>query len=179
MDFSEKHRVPIEDLTPSDAASPHKKFLDHWLALRRDRLMPAYSDFDPIEAPWALPHIFVLDALPDGDFAYRIAGAVLEDRYNRTLRGARISDIMQPDGAKSILKRWGMVRDMPAGCYVVTNHASKQGGYVTGQRLILPLGDDGQNTNHLVAITSFISRSSLALHLIGDQQVKLLKWSRL
>lgn len=148
MEFGKDQRVPIVDLAPADASTLHKRFLELWLRLRGDRMIPAFSDFEPTLAPWALAHIFVVDVLPQDDFVYRIAGSNHAGRYKRNLKGARITDIMQPDGAASILARWRIVQDMPAAFFVVTDHLSREASYVLGERMVLPMGNDGTNPSH-------------------------------
>ncbi|MEQ8585707.1 MAG: PAS domain-containing protein [Thalassobaculaceae bacterium] len=171
--------VPIQDLAPPSASLVHRNFLAHWLNLRGENVMPSFSDIDPVNVPWALAYIFVVDALPDGDFVYRIAGSEIEDRYNRSLKGARVSEIMQAAGTRSILQRWAAVRDTPAGFYVESSHFSESGRIVEGERIVLPLGNDRLHTTHLIGITRFHSPSTLNAHLLGDQQVRSIQWASL
>ncbi|MEQ8334066.1 PAS domain-containing protein [Nisaea sp.] len=179
MEIQKDILVPISDLVPPDASTLHHRFLGHWLALRGDRAMPSFADLDPVDIPWALAHIFVVDILPGDDFVYRITGDNHTQRYGRNLKGARITDIMKAEGATAILKRWREVRDRPAGFFVVTDHMSTQGFHVLGERMVLPFANDGVTPSHLVGITNFVSETSLATGLVGDQRVRLFRWSHI
>lgn len=178
MEFQKDTLVTVSDLVPSDASTLHHRFLGYWLALRGERAMPSFADLDPVDIPWALASIFVVDIRPGDDFVYRITGDNHTQRYGRNLKGARITDIMHAEGATAILKRWREVRDRPAGFFVVTDHMSMQGFHVLGERMVLPFANDGVTPSHLVGITNFVSESSLATGLVGDQRVKLFRWSR-
>ncbi|WP_193180654.1 PAS domain-containing protein [Nisaea sediminum] len=178
MNFNEEERVPIAELAPHDGARLHLRFLDYWLRLRGRHAMPSYADLDPVDFPWALPNIFVVEILPGGDFVYRIAGEEHTQRYRRNLKGLRLSDIMQSDAAEAITERWRLILDMPAAFFILTDHHSEQGASVLGERLVLPLGNDRATPTHLVGITNFLSTSSFAGSLTGDQKVKYFRWSR-
>lgn len=171
--------VPISDLLPKDASPVHRGFLDYWLRLRGDRAMPSFKDFDPVEVPSALSQIFVVDAMPDGSFVYRVAGSEIEDRYNRSLKGAKLEEIMQPTGAHSILERWRRVRDIPAAFYVDTNHRASSGRSVRGERLVVPMGEDGEPARQIIGVTLYRASSRLDTTLIGDQEVVWSAWSSL
>ncbi|WP_420404991.1 PAS domain-containing protein [Nisaea sp.] len=178
MEFREEDRYPIAELAPREDAYLHRRFLDYWLELRGGRAMPAYAELDPVEFPWALPNIFVTEALPEGDFVYRIAGEEHTQHYRRNLKGARLSDIMQPEAAKAILERWQMLIEMRAAFFIVTDHQSDAGASVLGERMVLPLGNDHTTPTHLVGITNFLSSSAYAGSLLGDQRVRYVRWSR-
>lgn len=178
-EFREEACAPIDDLVPADASALHKKFLAHWLALRGQRRMPAYKDLDPCNIPWALANIFVLEVLPEDDFVYRLAGDEHSQRYRRNLKGARIGDIMQSEGAAAILQRWRTARAMPAAYFLVTDHRSTQGSHVLGERMVLPFAGASGAPSHLVGVTDFVGQSRLADDLAGDQRVKFFRWARI
>lgn len=179
MTLEDKDLVPLSELVPPDGFILHQRFLDYWLRLRGDRVMPSYRDLDPVDIPWALAYIFVLEVTPSGDFVYRIASDGHSKWYRRNLKGAKLEDIMQPEDAEEILGRWRMARDIPAGFFVVTDHRSTQGVRVLGERMVLPMGQDNKAATHLVGVTKFAAESELAESLLGDQQVRLVRWSRL
>jgi hypothetical protein len=178
MEFNEEDRVPVEELAPRDGTRLHRRFLDYWLTLRDGHAMPSYADIDPVDFPWALPNIFVVEVLAGGDFVYRIAGEEHTQRYRRNLKGMRLSDIMQSGAAEAISKRWRLMLEIPAAFFILTDHQSEQGASVLGERLVLPLGNDRRTPTHLIGITNFLSTSSFAGSLTGDQKVKYFRWSR-
>lgn len=177
MEFNEEKRLPIAELASRDGARLHQRFLDHWIKLRGPHAMPSYADLDPVEFPWALANIFVVEVQPGTDFVYRIAGEEHTQRYRRNLKGARVTDIMQPEAAEAIFERWRLVLDLPAAFFIVTHHKSDEGDSVRGERLVLPLGNDRSNPTHLVGITNFLGISTYTGSLLGDQRVEYFRWS--
>ncbi|WP_281684353.1 PAS domain-containing protein [Thalassobaculum salexigens] len=147
--------VPLEALVGSDAPRAMHDFVKYWIDKRGEAWMPAFGDIDPVEIPWALSRIYVVDVLPDGDFVYRLAGEAVAERYDRTLKGTRISDLFSDRSADLILERWRRVASGPSAYYSYTQHASIRGPSVTARRVMLPLGGDGRTADRLLGFAVF------------------------
>ena len=117
--------------------------------------MPAFEDIDPIDIPWALRNLYLLRALPGGDFVYRLAGEALTEQYGGTLKGKRISDLYVARSAQVIQERWQRVVAEPAGCYTDTDHPVDNDTFLAARRVTLPLGADGQAADHVIGIAVF------------------------
>lgn len=141
-------------LRPDDPA-PLQRFVTYWADRRQGRVMPSFDDIDPIDIPWALRNLYVLRVLPDGDFAYRLAGEALAERYGGTLKGKRISDLYVKSSATVIRGRWQRVVEEPAGCYTDTEHPLGTDKLLAAQRITLPLGADGRTADHVIGIAAF------------------------
>ena len=119
------------------------KLFDYWCGKRQGRPMPAKEDIDPIEIPWALNRIFLMDYSPDDGFRYRLAGEEISKVFGHgNLRGLRFADIMSEEGARTVEERWTtMVRDrsilsMTGMIYYAAERSA------VGERLLMPLADD-------------------------------------
>jgi hypothetical protein len=131
----------------------------YWDDLRGDRWAPRRAEVDPLDLPWALPHIFLGDCDPaDGSFRYRVAGSEIEEVFaeytdRNSLRGAALTDILPPDQAALVMRRWaplverGMVVYMRGWIYFAAGRAA------VGERLLLPLSDDGATTTGFLGYT--------------------------
>lgn len=104
--------------------------------------MPARRDVDPLEIPWALSKIFLIDYEPPDVFRYRLAGQEVSDVFGRNLKGCTLEDILSPDGHVRVTKRWMNL--------VETKSVIAMKGLVylpadripVGERLLLPLAEE-------------------------------------
>lgn len=147
--------VPIDHLLGPDDPERMRDFVQYWMSRRGDNLMPAFSDVDPVDIPWALSQIYIVEARSDGDFIYRLAGEAIVQRYSRPLKGVRITDLFGAQTSVPILARWCRVIAGPAGYYSYSQHTSNRAISVRARRVLLPLGEDGQTADHLVGFTVF------------------------
>ncbi|MEQ8251392.1 MAG: PAS domain-containing protein [Oceanibaculum nanhaiense] len=124
----------------------------YWQGKRNGRPMPARSDIDPTEIPWALPQIFLVDYTPESGFRYRLSGTELSSIYGHSnLKGMTLEDILGPEGAAVVTGRWlplveqKQVLCMKGVVYLPTDRTA------IGERLMLPLADvaDGPVTGLL------------------------------
>lgn len=166
-------------LLPADAPALLHRIVDFWDAKRGDRLMPSYDDIDPIDIPWALSRLYVLRVVAGGEFVYRLAGTEVERPYCRPLKGTRISDLYPPQSARVIQERWTRVAREPACCYTDTEHPSPHDTFVSAQRVTMPLGQDGQNADHVLGM-AVVDRVRLDDRpLIGGAVIRGVTWANL
>lgn len=120
-----------------------QRLFAYWRGKRNGRPMPARSDIDPTEIPWALPQIFLVDYTPGSGFRYRLAGTELSSIYGHSnLKGMTLEDILGPEGAAVVTGRWlplvehKQVLCMKGVVYLPTDRTA------IGERLMLPLSDE-------------------------------------
>lgn len=128
------------------------KLLDYWRSKRCGRAMPSRKDIDPIEIPWALSRIFLVDYdLADG-FHYRLAGAEVAAAFGRgNMKGLRFSDFFSPERVRSVEQRWmplvthRSIAVMTGMIYLAADRSC------VGERLLMPLAEtpDGPVTGIL------------------------------
>ncbi len=69
-----------------------RQLFDYWLQRSASGGLPGRSDISPADIPRLLPHLSLLDVLPDaGGFRYRLAGSRLRDIFDREVTGTVIA----------------------------------------------------------------------------------------
>lgn len=176
-DFTPDQEVEIGDLVPDGVTGAVRDFHAYWLSARGARRMPSFRDIDPVDIPWALSRIFVIDALPGGDFRYRLAGEEIARRYDQPMKGARIGDIMEAASAIRITAWWRLIVDRRVASFVMTDHPSRTGVPVSGMRLTLPLSDDDDTVTHLLGFTHFVDKREGFNQIVGRHHLKSMTWA--
>jgi hypothetical protein len=75
--------------------------------------------------------------------------------FGYSLRGKRLSEIIEPHMLDAVRQRYLHVLNTPGVVYAVGRVYMRVGGYREGERLILPLSDDGVNGTHLFGVTDY------------------------
>ena len=143
-----------------------RRLADYWRSKREARAMPRREDIDPVDIPWALSRLYIVDYDRERDtYRYRVAGARIEDFFEeptrrRSLRGATIDDLLPADWAELAHMRWrplvadGSIVYMRGTIYPVADRVP------VGARLLLPLSDgDDSVVTGLMGITDYEWRS--------------------
>jgi len=69
----------------------------YWLSLRKDGALPARRDVDPLQIPLLLPHVMLVEALPDEqDFRYRLVGTHIARIHGADNTGKCVSECFAP-----------------------------------------------------------------------------------
>jgi hypothetical protein len=125
-----------------------------WFDTRGERLMPAPCDVNPIEIPSVLAQIWLCDYLPQsGRFRYRLAGEEINDFWGFNLGGKYLDEIIPAERLAPATDKCRMAIELPAiiynrGCLSLTEEITRK-----GERIILPLSDDGRTVNALLGAT--------------------------
>lgn len=119
-----------------------RRFADHWQSLRPAGGFPSRRDLDPTGFPWALPHIYILDAVPAPDYwRYRLAGNEITGAFRRnSFRGLSLSDLMSPAARELVHRRWAPVAE-GVGVFMSGAIYSNSENFRNGGRLLLPLSE--------------------------------------
>ncbi len=123
----------------------------HWLAARAGRPMPARRSLDATAMPATLPHLFLYEFQPDsGRFYCRLSGAEINLVVGRTCARHYLDELFTPPVFAVVVERYSRVVRTPTLAYMrgIINMAN--GFRVPGERLILPLSDDGKVANGLI-----------------------------
>lgn len=128
-----------------------RRLIGYWFDKRGARAMPARANVDPVEIPWALGRIWLCDyAAESGRFRYRLAGEFINSFWGRNIAGKHLDEIVPPDRLRSVTKKVRTARERPAIVHdrislSLTDEIAK-----SGERVILPLSDDGERVNALL-----------------------------
>jgi len=127
----------------------------YWLSRRAGRPMPARTDIDPIDIPWALSRLFLVDCLTDAGtgadggrwrYRYRLAGEEIETVFRgilgrHSVRHAWLDEMLSPDKLVTVMQRW---RPLPESGHIIYMHGMiyrMADSFAWGGRLMLPLAD--------------------------------------
>ena len=135
-----------------------REFISVWAGLRRDRRMPAWSDVRPAQFKGVLSIIWAwtYDAAAE-DFVGRIAGEQINAVFGMNIRGQTMSKVYSGHDYVHMLARHRRVMSEPAlfgGTGLVFRHLDR---FDVGERVILPLGNDGANGDTILGATDFKS----------------------
>lgn len=132
------------------------RLAQYWLSRRNGAELPLRSSIDPLDMPWALPKLYLVDCVrvdpataADGGhwrYRYRLAGEQIEAMYitetRASIRGQWLDDIIPADGIAAVMERWRplpeqhMVLYMHGMIYRLSHRVAR------GGRLMLPLCDE-------------------------------------
>jgi hypothetical protein len=132
------------------------RLLDHWRGLRQGRLMPGWRDIDPTALAPILPFVWSwkYDRFSNA-FTGRLAGDRINSIVGRSLRQMPMVEFFSPVDYQRIFQRLRRVVTEPSivlQCGLVFQHEGHQG---FGERLILPLADDGENGDGVIGVTTY------------------------
>lgn len=130
-----------------------RAFLQYWLSLRGGRRLPSRRDLDPVDIPWALPLLWLCEVAGPNSYRYRLAGETINEVYGRSLAGLYLVDLIRPEGYALVSSRYDAAVEGPAVVHSIGRIYARSDRHYRGERLILPLSDDGDRVHHLIGIT--------------------------
>jgi hypothetical protein len=139
-----------------------RHLLAYWYDKRGERTLPALKDIDPTDIPWVLGQIWLCDRLVDsGRFRYRLAGEKINAFWGHSIAGKYPDEFIPPDRLQSTTEKLAMACELPAIihdriCLSLTEEIAQN-----GERVILPLSDDGRSVNVLLGAAQFTWRRDL------------------
>lgn len=116
----------------------------HWLGARGGRAMPSRRAIDPTAMPASLPHLFVYDYDPTaGRFFCRLAGEEINVVAGTACSRRYFDEIFPPAIVAIVGERYRCVVTTPTLAHMRGTIRMVNGMRVPGERLLLPLSDDG------------------------------------
>jgi hypothetical protein len=146
----------FQDIERAAATPALKAVARHWNDARGTRRMPSWADIKPsaIAAHLAIVWSYRYDRASD-TFTGRLAGEKITAIFGKSLRGLPMTEIFPTDQYPALFARAKRVVIEPAfmrGHGLVFQHL---GRYGTGERIILPLADDGEHGDGLLGATEY------------------------
>lgn len=90
-----------------------RRFFQYWLERRGDRKYPARADLDPVDFPYVLGDVVMVDAVrcPPGShwpwtFRYRLVGTKIVQRDGYDLTGRTLDDLPEPEYRERVRETW-------------------------------------------------------------------------
>lgn len=145
------------DPPPAPQSAALLELLDWWRNARGDAPLPPRAAVDPSRFPRALPYTWLCDWNPTARSArMRLVGDEVERLYERSLRGQWVDAGASEETRQRMLTIYRRVAEEPCLYYAygqVYRLTPELEG--NGERMILPLGDDGRQITHLIGITVY------------------------
>jgi hypothetical protein len=127
-----------------------RRFYDYWAGKRGERRFPARCDIDPLEFPYVLGNLLLVDVLRDPQrFRVRLHGTNLVTRMNYDMTGKLLDEVPRPEYRTYVLDRCrGLVA---SGEPLALVYDLVLDGWISRyEALWLPLSDDGINVTLLI-----------------------------
>lgn len=136
-----------------------KVLLHHWRTIKGPLLMPSRRQIDPVELGAALPRIWLCDYEPEVDsFRYRLTGEKVAKRFGHKLSKHYLDDNTDPDYYPRVHRYYRNVVDLPAVLYIYGRLYAETENPMHGERILLPLSDDGRTVHSVIGATAEVSR---------------------
>jgi hypothetical protein len=131
--------------------------LVYWVSISPSNGIPPRSALDPMAIPKLLPTTFLADVEEDGGFRYRLAGSMIEERYQCfPIKGKTPHDVMGDD-AENILIPYRRVKDEAVLFYREANliWLASSHRYTQYKVLLMPFSEDGLRVNMIFGVQEF------------------------
>jgi hypothetical protein len=117
--------------------SRHRRLFDLWHGKAEPPQLPGRQDFSPVELDFVLPHLELLECLPDG-FRFRLVGSALCEIFGVDPTGLTLDEA--PEAVVAALGR--------AECAKVAATGLPD---ASARSLLLPLADNGRDIDMIMA----------------------------
>ncbi len=127
--------------------------LEYWQLKCAGRKMPSRADIDPGDLRRFLPHITLVDVVPDERrFVYRLVGTSEVDLRGYDPTGRAVGDAFFASSADAALLNYETARETRAPHYVADPYQVVE-RYIGTEDLFLPLSSDGENVNMILVFS--------------------------
>jgi len=125
----------------------------YWRSKCRGEQLPARKDIDPLDFPWALGLVCLLDVgRYPLTFRYRLDGTTIAERYGADLTGQTIDEVKPEFHAALLRKHFTEVAE--SGRPTLYRISLRYGGHArTYMRLALPLASDGKTVDMIMTVS--------------------------
>lgn len=159
-------RLSVPDIPLDNLRHMHAYWQSRHVA---DRL-PGRRDIDPVDFPWALGLVCLLDVTYEPlRFRYRLDGSLIADRHGQDFTG-RTTDEVRPSSYAQLLRRhFSEVANTrrPSAYRIVIHNGMFGEAYV---RLALPLATDGATVDMILTMSDRLETAAERPQL-GDKQL--------
>jgi len=148
--------MPIDQILDYLQEPSMREIARFWDKARGARRFPAWRDIDAVALARHLPILWAWRwDKTEQTFIGRLAGEAILDAMGQGFRGARLQDYFAGRNAETFLERYRRVLNEPA---IMVNRGfvfSLIGGHGTGERIALPLAEDGETPDGLFGATIY------------------------
>tara|TARA_R110002012_G_scaffold12277_5_gene54876 strand:+ start:641 stop:1225 length:585 start_codon:yes stop_codon:yes gene_type:complete len=129
----------------------------HWRAVKGQLLMPDRRQIDPVQFAPVLPRVWLCEYVREADrFRYRLTGEKVAKRFGHNLSKHYLDDNTDPDYYPRVHRYYRNVIDFPAVLYIYGRLYAETDNPIYGERILLPLSEDGQTGLCVIGATEEI-----------------------
>jgi hypothetical protein len=148
--------MSYDDFLQTIASPDLTRIARHWNDARGGRVMPGWHDIHPAQIASQLPKIWVYRYDREADlFTGRLAGYHIEQFFGKSFRGTPMKKLYSEEDYPRLFARVKRVACEPAlfrSEGMVFKHIDRYG---QGERIIMPLGDDGALGDGIFGATAY------------------------
>ena len=126
--------------------------LGYWQGKLQGRMIPARRDIDPIEMkPW-LGNLMLVE-FPSDPMQYRVRldGVNIQQFYGNSREGKGVEVMTSEEERRIVLPQYILVLKQKQPAYYETAFVTSEGIPTSQRKLLLPLSDDGEQVNMVLA----------------------------
>ncbi len=134
----------------------------HWETARGPKRIPAWSDIDPVAIGRRLRYVWAWKyERESGDFINRLAGEDIVRAFGRSPRGRKMTEFFPPETYEAFLPWHLRVMQGPAFLHGAGTVYSRVERNFTGERIMLPLAEDGENGDGILGATVYMASAGV------------------
>jgi hypothetical protein len=148
----EPHAPAGSGFDPGSIHSPRlRRLYDYWLAKAGARALPARADIDPVEIPWAIGHLSLIDVEPGGEYRFRLDAPRNAEFFKRDMTGLTLAEYPFPERAAFMREGYNaaVASRRP---YLAARDFTIDYRRWQYEILLLPLSADGERVNMLMSM---------------------------
>ena len=151
--------VPLKERLTEIKEARLRRLYSYWLDRKGSRHFPARRDIDPVDFPYILPHLMLIDVLRSPvRFRVRVHGTERVQRAGYDLTGKLIDEIPTPEYRKYAIERCMEVVETAEA--VLVHYARELDGRMYRyEALWLPLSENGKDVTQLLCALVYDERS--------------------
>ncbi len=149
--ISGKSALKLSDFKP--VSPDNDAFIQYWLSLPKDGLVPRRRDFDPAAIPKLLPRIILHEIIDRERLHLRLVGTMLVERYGMDITGKNYLDYVPEERREPALRAMNLAVEYPAAMAVRMNIKSAAGRICQAESVGLPM-TQGPDKNPLIIFHS-------------------------
>jgi len=137
-------------------SEPLRVLARQWATARGDRRMPAFRDIDPVGIGRHLRYVWAWKYdRNDDSFLGRLAGEEIDRAFGKSLRGMKMAEFYAPEVYAVVFPRHRQVVTEPSFFHGAGMVFSRMGYSMTGERISLPLSEDGDLGDGIIGGTFY------------------------
>ena len=132
------------------------EFFNAWQVARQGSMVPLRRDFDPLNVPTLLAHMWIYRFEPSrGDFVCTLAGEEVNAAWGGSIKGRTLRQIVGTTDHATVLQRWKFILQVPLVHYGSARERLSALETRTAERLIVPLASDRDTVDHILGLSLY------------------------